>query len=36
VETRTGPLSGPLRASAYVSACSIPVLFGLAFTTGGR
>jgi drug/metabolite transporter (DMT)-like permease len=26
---------GPLRASAYVSACSIPVLFGLAFATGG-
>ncbi|HLK75125.1 MAG TPA: DMT family transporter [Streptosporangiaceae bacterium] len=26
---------GPLRASAYVSACSIPVLSGLAFATGG-
>lgn len=26
---------GPLRAAAYVSGCSIPVLFGLAFATGG-
>ena len=29
------PLFGPLRASAYVSGCSIPVLFALAFATGG-
>ncbi len=42
MEARSGPQSGvllpvfgPLRASAYVSACSIPVLFGLAFATGG-
>jgi drug/metabolite transporter (DMT)-like permease len=29
------PVFGPLRASAYVSACSVPVLFALAFATGG-
>jgi drug/metabolite transporter (DMT)-like permease len=29
------PLFGPLRASAYVSGCSVPVLFALAFATGG-
>ena len=29
------PIFGPLRASAWVSACSVPVLFALAFATGG-
>jgi drug/metabolite transporter (DMT)-like permease len=29
------PVFGPLRAAAYVSACSVPVLFALAFATGG-
>jgi hypothetical protein len=28
-------IAGPLRASAWVSGCSIPVLFALAFATGG-
>jgi drug/metabolite transporter (DMT)-like permease len=29
------PVFGPLRASAWVSGCSVPVLFALAFATGG-
>ena len=29
------PIFGPLRASAWVSACSVPVLFALAFAAGG-
>jgi drug/metabolite transporter (DMT)-like permease len=29
------PIFGPLRAAAWVSACSVPVLFALSFATGG-
>jgi drug/metabolite transporter (DMT)-like permease len=29
------PVFGPLRACAWVSACSVPVLYALAFATGG-
>ena len=29
------PAFGPLRLAAYVSACSVPVLFALGFATGG-
>jgi drug/metabolite transporter (DMT)-like permease len=29
------PAFGPLRLAAWVSACSVPVLFGLGFATGG-
>jgi drug/metabolite transporter (DMT)-like permease len=29
------PIFGPLRAAAWVSACSVPVLFALGFATGG-
>ena len=30
------PTFGPLRLSAYVTGCSVPVLFALGFATGGR